>query len=54
MLDNQLNTNVKKVMRFDVGNWLIISEICVCAVKFSFEIFFGWVVEVTYLCDIRF
>ena len=54
MLDNQLNTNVKKVICFDICNWLIVSGLCAAIVKFSIEIFFGRVVEIAYLCDIRF
>ena len=54
MPDNQLNTNVKKVIRFDVCNWLIVSGLRAVVVKFSIETFFGRVVEVAYLCDIRF
>lgn len=41
-------------MCFDFCNWLIINEIYTCVVKFSIKTFFGWVVEVTYLYDIRF
>ena len=54
MLDNQLNTNVKKVMRFDICNWLVISKLYTFVVKFLIDTFFGRVVEVAYLCDIRF
>ena len=54
MPDNQTDMNVKKWRLFDIYIRLILRQIGCFTVKFSICIFFGQVMELTYLCIIEF